>query len=172
MGPISLTTSIDASRDRVFDFICDLSIRPSWTDHFAGDYRLERLEPRGVGAAARFRVAAPGGIEYRETVIAEAERPHLIAEHGRGGGMDRTQVRATWELTEGPGGVTDVQLTFLTKPGTLPARIAEIPLAGRWWRRNWSRALRRMRELIESGEEPQDRIVVAGADRLPAGTSG
>jgi hypothetical protein len=104
-----------------------------------------------------------------ETVIAEAERPHLVVEHGRGGRMDGTQVRAVWELTEGPGGVTEVQLTFWTKPGSLLARISEKPLAGRWWRRNWKRALRDMRELIESGEEPQSRVGVAGADRLAVG---
>jgi uncharacterized protein YndB with AHSA1/START domain len=169
MGPLSLTTSVDASRDRVFDFLCDLSIRPSWTGHFAGDFRLERLEPKGVGAAARFRVDAPGGILYMETVIAEAERPHLVVEHGRGGRMDRTQVRAVWELEEGAGGVTEVQLTFWTKPGTPLDRAGEILLAGRWWRRNWKRALRNMRELIESGEEPQGRVTVAGAQRLPTG---
>lgn len=172
MGPISLTTSVDASRERVFDFICDLSVRPSWTGHFASDYRLERLQPRGEGAAARFWVDAPGGIRYMETVIAEAEIPHLIVENGRGGRLDRIRVRTNWELTEGAGGVTDVQLTFWTEPGSPLDRIAEIPLARRWWKRNWSRALRRLREVVESGEEPEGRIRVAGADRLPAGAEG
>jgi uncharacterized protein YndB with AHSA1/START domain len=169
MRPLSLNTDIDATRDRVFDFICDLSLRPSWTGHFATDYRLARVEPSGVGAAARFWVDAPGGIRYMETVIAEAERPHLIAEHGRGGRLDGTRIRTIWELSETPGGVTEVQLTFWTEPGTPVGRIAEIPLAKRWWRRSWRRSLRSMRELIESGAEPQGRIGVGGGDRLPAG---
>jgi uncharacterized protein YndB with AHSA1/START domain len=169
MGPISLSTSIDASRDRVFDFISDLAIRPSWTDHFTADHRLERIEATGQGAAIRFCIDAPGGIRYMETVIAEAERPNLIVEHGRGGRLDRTKMRAIWELVEGAGGVTDVTLTFWTEPGSVLDRIGEIPFAGRWWRRNWSRALRRLRDLIESDEEPPGRIAVAGGDRLPAG---
>jgi uncharacterized protein YndB with AHSA1/START domain len=168
MGPITLTASVDAPRERVFDFVCDLSIRPSWIDHFATDYRLLRLEPQGEGAAARFWVDAPGGIRFMETVIAEAERPHLVVENGRGGRLDRIRARTNWELSEGAGGVTDVRLTFWTEPGTPLDRIAEFPLAKRWWKRNWSRALRRLREVIESGEEPEGRVRVAGADRLPA----
>ena len=59
MGPISLTTTIDAPRERVFDLIVDLARRPAWTDHFLSDYRLERIPPVGEGAAARFRIDAP-----------------------------------------------------------------------------------------------------------------
>lgn len=80
MGPISLTTTIDAPRERVFDLIVDLGRRPAWTDHFLSDYRLERIPPVGQGAAARFRIDAPGGITYMETVIAEAERPYRVVE--------------------------------------------------------------------------------------------
>ena len=61
VGPITITTSIDAPRERVFDFICDLATRPSWIDHFADDYRVERIPASGRGAAARFRVDAPAG---------------------------------------------------------------------------------------------------------------
>ena len=168
MGPLSLAITVDAPRERVFDFLCDLSIRPSWTGGFTSDHRLERIEAKGVGAAIRFWADAPGGIRYMESVIAETEPPHRVVEHGRGGRMDRTKVRAVWEISEGGAGVSEVQLTFWTEPGTLPGRIGELPLARRWWRRNWRRALRRMRDQIESGEEPASRIGVAGADRLPA----
>lgn len=163
MGPIALTTSIDAPRERVFDFICDLSARPGWIDHFAHDYRLERIPPRGQGAAARFRVHAPAGVRYMETVIAEVKRPHRIVEHGRGGRLDRLPIRMVWELREGP--TTTVTLTFWTEPANPIDRIRE---AGRtrWWRRRWARALRRMRELIETGAETP-RAEVAGGDRAP-----
>lgn len=172
MRPISLTATVDAPRERVFDFICDLSVRPAWTDHFASDFRLLRLEPRGEGAAARFWVDAPGGINFMETVVAEAERPHLVVENGRGGRLDRIRVRTNWELSEGAGGVTDVRLTFWTEPGNPIDRIAEMGLAKRWWKRNWKRALRRLSELVEAGQEPEGRVRVAGGDRLPAGLAG
>jgi uncharacterized protein YndB with AHSA1/START domain len=163
VGPISLTISIDAPRERVFDFICDLGIRESWIDHFASDYRLERIETRGVGAGARFRVDAPAGLRYMETVIAEVERPSLVVEHGKGGRLDRTAIRTVWELEEGP--TTTVKLTFWTSPPSAFDRVREVGRSG-WWKRRWGRALRRMREQIESGASVP-RTGVAGGDRLP-----
>jgi uncharacterized protein YndB with AHSA1/START domain len=167
VGPISLTISIDAPRERVFDFICDLGTRPSWTDRFASEYRLERVEARGQGAGARFRVDAPAGVRYMETVIAEAERPFRIVEHGRGGRLDRIPIRTVWELEEGP--TTTVRLTFWTSPPSAFDRVKELGRS-RWWKRRWSRALRRMREIIESGAAVE-RTEVAGGDRLPAAIS-
>jgi uncharacterized protein YndB with AHSA1/START domain len=164
VGPISLDTSIDAPRDRVFDFICDLAIRPSWIDHFASDYRLERIPARGRGAAARFRVDAPAGVRYMETVIAETDRPYRVVEHGRGGRLDRVPMRIVWELEEGP--TTRLTLTFWTSPASAFDRIRELGRTG-WWRRRWKRALRRMSEQIESGAVAP-RTGVAGADRVPA----
>src|SRR3954470_3116773 len=163
MGPISLTISIDAPRERVFDFICDLGIRESWIDHFASDYRLERIETRGVGAGARFRVDAPAGLRYMETVIAEVERPSLVVEHGKGGRLDRTAIRTVWELEEGP--TTTVKLTFWTSPPSAFDRVREVGRSG-WWKRRWGRALRRVREQIEAGAAAP-RAGVAGGDRLP-----
>jgi uncharacterized protein YndB with AHSA1/START domain len=162
MGPISLTTTIDAPRDRVFDLLCDLAARPAWTDHFVRDYRLERVSASGPGAAARFRVGAPGGITYMETVIAEADRPHRVLERGRGGRLDRIPIQTLWELKEGPGAVTTVILTFETEPGGIIDRARELGREG-WWRRRWRRALRRLQELIESGAEAPRAASVAGS---------
>jgi uncharacterized protein YndB with AHSA1/START domain len=163
VGPITVTTSIDAPRERVFDFICDLATRPSWIDHFASDYRLERIPAAGRGAAARFRVDAPAGVRYMETVIAEADPPYRVVEHGRGGRLDRISMRLVWELEAGP--TTTVTLTFWTTPPSAIDRIRELGRE-RWWRRRWGKALRRMREQIESGASAP-RIEVAGADRVP-----
>jgi hypothetical protein len=163
VGPISLTISIDAPRERVFDFICDLGIRESWIDHFASEFRLARIAAQGEGAAARFRVDAPAGVRYMETVIAEADRPFRVVEHGRGGRLDRMPIRTVWELEEGP--TTAVRLTFWTTPSSVFDRVRALGRT-RWWRRRWSKALRRMQELIESGASAP-RTEVAGADRLP-----
>ena len=165
MGPISLKTDVDAPREQVLDFISDLSARPSWTDHFTHEYRLERIPPQGTGAAARFRVNAPAGMRYLETVIAEVERPHRVVEHGRGGRLDRIPVRTVWELKEGP--VTQVQLTFWTAPTHPIDRVREFGRS-RWWRRRWSKALRRLREAVEGGPESVPRAQVAGADPQPS----
>jgi hypothetical protein len=163
VGPISLNISVDAPREGVFDFICDLSTRLSWIDHFASDYRLERVAASGKGAAARFRVDAPAGVRYMETVIAEAERPYRVVEHGRGGRLDRVPMRLVWELEEGP--TTNVTLIFWTTPASRFDRFRELGRT-RWWRRRWGTALRRMREQIESGAAAP-RTGVAGGDRVP-----
>jgi uncharacterized protein YndB with AHSA1/START domain len=163
VGPISLTISIDAPRERVFDFICDLGVRQSWIDHFASDFRLARISASGEGAAARFRVDAPAGVRYMETVIAEADRPFRIVEHGRGGRLDHIPIRTVWELEEGQ--TTTVTLTFWTSPPSVFDRVRELGRSG-WWKRRWSKALRRMQELIESGAAAP-RTEVAGGDRLP-----
>jgi uncharacterized protein YndB with AHSA1/START domain len=162
VGPISLTISIDAPRERIFDFICDLGARQSWID-FATEYRLVRVEARGPGAGARFRVDAPAGVTYMETVITEAERPYRIVEHGRGGRLDRIPIRTVWELEEGP--TTTVTLTFWTLPPSAFDKFREMGHT-RWWRRRWKKALRRLQEIIESGETVP-RAEVAGGDRLP-----
>jgi len=164
VGPISLDISVDAPRERVFDFLSDLGIRSAWIDHFASEYRLERIAARGQGAAARFRVDAPAGVRYMETVIAEADRPHRIVEHARGGRLDRLPLRIVWELEEGP--TTRVSLTFWTLPAGPFDRLKELGRE-RWWRRRWKRALVRMRDLVESGEAPRG-TGVAGGDRVPA----
>ena len=163
MGPITVTASIDAPRERVFDLICDLAARPSWIDHFASEYRVERIQAAGVGAAARFRVDAPAGVRYMETVIAEADRPYRVVEHARGGRFDRIPMRLVWELEAGP--TTTVTLTFWTTP---PSRFDQTRELGRerWWRRRWTKSLDRLRGLVESGASVP-RIEVAGADRVP-----
>jgi hypothetical protein len=164
VGPISLNSSIDAPRDHVFDFISDLAIRPGWMDHFVRDYRLERITATGRGAAARFRVDAPAGVRYMETVIAQADRPFRIVEHGRGGRLDRLPIRIVWELEGGP--TTNLTLTFWTTPTSAFDRVRELGRT-RWWRRRWKKALARMREQIESGVAPPH-TEVAGGDRIPA----
>ena len=164
MGPITVTTSIDAPRERIFDFICDLATRPSWVDHFASDYRVERIPASGRGAAARFRVDAPAGVRYMETVIAEADRPHQVVEHARGGRLDHIAMHLVWELEAGP--TTTVRLTFWTVPPSIFDRIRETGRE-RWWRRRWAKALTRMRDLIESGAQVP-RVEIAGGDRVPS----
>jgi uncharacterized protein YndB with AHSA1/START domain len=165
LRPITATELIDVPRERVFDLLVDLSLRPAFTDHLIGDYRLERLEPVGVGAAARFRLRP--GSEWMNTVIEAAERPHLIREHGRGGRSNRVGVFTVWELAEGASPQTcEATVTFWTEPANLSDRLRELG-SSRGLRRGWKRALRRLRAIAEDGSAV-DRVTVAGGDRLPA----
>ncbi len=163
LGPISVKTPIDAPRERVYELLCDLANRPAFTDHFMRDYRLQRLESSGVGAAARFQIAEPR--LWMETVIDEVSPPHQIHERGAGGRWDRIPITTSWELIEhGPSGC-EVTLRFWTGPSHPLDRLREKLGAERYYRRQWSIALSRLKQLIESGLPPT-RVVVAGAPRL------
>jgi hypothetical protein len=167
VGPVSVDTAIDASRERIAEAISDLAVRPAFCDHFLEDYHLARLPATGLGAAARFRVSPPLASTWMDTAVAELE-PHLIREHGRCGRSNRTPVFTAWELLEGAGGMTTVRLTFWTDPHNHADRARELLGAGRWYRRKWSRALLRLKDLLETGE-PLPRVEVAGGDRVASG---
>ena len=165
MGPISVTKAIDAPREQVFDFVCDLANRPAFTDHFLGDYRLERFESAGVGAAARMRITKTG--LWMETIIVETSRPYRIMERGKGGRLDRIPTLTAWELVEGPGAATsEVTARFGTEPTHPVDRIRELRWGERFYRRQWSTVLSRLKDVIESGR-PGDRVVIAGGAREP-----
>ena len=170
MGPVSATTTIDAPRERVHRLIGDLAFRPAFTDHFIDEFRLERLDSAGIGAAARFRVRDRG--LWVGTVIAESDPPHRLVERGTGGRFDRRAVFCVWELVESASRRgCEVTVTFVVEPAGPIDRLSDAlgHLRGgeRWYRRQWSTALARLRPLAESSAEPP-RLVVAGADRLVA----
>jgi uncharacterized protein YndB with AHSA1/START domain len=165
MGPLSVSRSIDTPRERVFDLLSDLGNRPAFTDHFMEQFRLERVESAGVGASARFRFTGPG--IWAETVIEEVSPPHRIFERGKGGRWDRIPMFTAWELVEGPGAEsTDITVTFWTDPSHPLDRWRERLGAERWYRRQWSVALRRLKDLIEE-DRPVLRVAIAGGDRPP-----
>jgi polyketide cyclase/dehydrase/lipid transport protein len=166
MDPISTTIAIDVPRERVFDLLTDLSLRPAFTDHFQHDYRLERLDPVGVGASARLRLGESAR-SWMDTVIDEVEPPHLIRERGSGGRANRIGVFTVWELAEGPSpDGCEVGATFWTEPSALFDKLREPFPSRRRLRRDWARALRRLRDLAESGRSAEP-VAVAGAERLP-----
>jgi len=166
MRPVSASILIDVPRERVFDLLIDLSARPAFTDHFMSEYRLARLEPVGVGASARFRVRETE--HWMDSVIDTAERPHLVREHGRGGRVNRVPVFTVWELAEGPAPSScELSVTFWTEPATMFDRLHELLGTSRRFRKDWKRALRRLREIAEDGTAVE-RVGIGGEDAIPA----
>ena len=107
MREVTVSTVISAPREQVFDYVCDLAARPSYTDHFMRDYRLARVDPVGVGAAARFLLKAPLAKEYAELQITEADRPRQIIEEirvGRRGATARCRLRVQRRGAQHAGG--------------------------------------------------------------------
>lgn len=165
MRPVSAKITIDASRERVFDLLCDLAGRPAFTDHFLTDFRLARVDPVGPGASARFRVGDSD--VWFDTVIEGVDRPHLVREHGRGGRSNRVPTVTVWELAEGPASGCELTLTFWTEPANPIDRVREMLGGARVIRRGWRRALTRLKRVVESDRQVQ-RIALAGGDRLPS----
>lgn len=165
MGPISQEIEIDASRERVFEFLMDMSIRPSWMGKLAADYRLERVDPRGIGAAARFKPGGPG-VQYMDSSIVEADFPEKIVERGEGGLRNKATVNTVWELIPEAGEVTTVRVTFWTEQHLRLGKMSERGRSG-WWKKRWRSALKGLREAIESGEIDTAPVQVAGTNRIP-----
>jgi uncharacterized protein YndB with AHSA1/START domain len=163
MGPISAETTIDAPRERVWAMLVDLANRPAFCDHFQHEFRLERLESAGVGAAARFRVEAPRMKMWMDTVVEEVDEPQQLFERGRGGRLDRIPIFTVWELAEGAGRTTEARVTFWTEPSHPLDRMRERGRPRRWFRRQFARGLERLKELTET-EAAFEPVGVAGVD--------
>jgi uncharacterized protein YndB with AHSA1/START domain len=170
MGPVSAEIEIDVPRRRAFEAIADLSLRPAFTDHFLTDFHLTRIESTGAGAGARFRIAVRPRRIWMDTTIAESDEPHRLVEHGRGGRLNRIPSTTLWELTEGPGALTKVRVSYWTEPSNPIDRALEL-LSGASipYERRWREALRRLREQLESGELDSHRLALAGGNRHATG---
>jgi Polyketide cyclase / dehydrase and lipid transport len=169
MGPALAAIEIDLPRQPVFDRIADLSARPAFTDHFLSGFHLTRIDSSGVGAGARFHhdIALLG--IWMDTTIVDAEPPQRILERGSGGRGNRIAATTVWELTEGPGSLTRVRLSFWTEPSNTLARARELlGAAAPRYERRWATALRRLRDQLESGASPE-RLGVAGGSRSAIG---
>jgi len=165
MGPVSAEIEIDAPRERAFATIGDLAKRPSFTDHFIADFHLTRIESRGIGAGARFRVALPLRSVWMDTVIAELEQPHKIVERGHGGRSNRIPVTTVWELLEGSGSLIRVRVSHWTEPSSpLDKALESVTGAALWQQRGWGEALRRLRDQLESEAPSGQSIAVAGGN--------
>jgi uncharacterized protein YndB with AHSA1/START domain len=169
MGPVSAEIEIDAPRERVFATLLDLSARSSFTDHFLTDQHLTRIDPVGVGAGSRFCVKGPLRKVWMDTTIVSTEQPFRIIEEGEAGRGNRIRSHIVWELTDAPGSLTCVRVSHWTEP-TAVDRVLEILSGGSFWlERGWRRALRRLRDGIESDRPAVERIAVAGGNRYATG---
>jgi uncharacterized protein YndB with AHSA1/START domain len=165
MGPVSAEIEIDASRERVFEALSDLSRRSAFTDHFLTDFHLTRIDSRGIGAGARFRVSQPLRSVWMDTAIAELEAPYRIVERGCGGRANRIPVGTAWELTQAGGALTRVRVSHWTAPSNPVDRAVEaLSGAAGAQGRAWREALRRLRDQVESAAAAEPPVAVAGGN--------
>jgi len=162
MRQVTVGTVISAPRERVFDYVADISLRPSYCDHYLKDFRLARVNPVGVGAAASFLLDAPVFSDRGEIAIVVTNRPRQIAEEGRVGRRGRSRTVAIYDfIREGPQ-TTRVELTTFSDPTTFVDRFKQ-RRAHRWVRRQTKKSLERLRRIFEEpqGAEPVRASVAA-----------
>jgi uncharacterized protein YndB with AHSA1/START domain len=165
---VKVETHISAPREEIFDFVTDLAARPAYADHFLHDYRLARVDPVGVGAAARFKLKAPMAKQFAELRIARVDRPRQIVEEMRVGRRGRVRSVAVYDFTQESPNQTRVELTTYSEPATHVDRFREIGAAG-WVRRRTKKALERLRAIFEEPrDEPLKRASIAGYEAAKA----
>jgi uncharacterized protein YndB with AHSA1/START domain len=161
MRPATVDCVIDTPRERVFDYLADIANHAEFTDHFLKDFRLERVNSRGVGAAARFRIAGGLGSLWAEGVLTELDRPYRIVVEGQAGRIGRIKIRGEFRLTPHDHDMTRVEFTFSSEPGTRIDRLREA-LGGRLWlKQQWRSAMRRLRFILEEGEPSAHAVRIA-----------
>jgi uncharacterized protein YndB with AHSA1/START domain len=162
MDPVTVSTIISAPREQVFDYLQDIANHSEFTDHFIVDWHLTRVDSVGRGAGARFRVKAPGNrFSWGDATFVEVQRPHRIVEAGRTGKNNRIRTLGVYDLAPAASGTTRVRFTLETMPATLSDRLLESLGARGWLKRKNGRAMRRLRSIIERGEDRGSRVTVA-----------
>jgi len=162
VDPVTVSTVISAPREQVFDYLQDIANHGEFTDHYLVDWHLTRIDSVGRGAGARFRVKAPGNrFSWADVTFVEVARPYRIVEAGRTGKNNRIRTLGTYELALGASGTTRVRFTLETVPATLSDRLMEAFGARGWTKRKNTRAMRRLRAIIERGEGRGHRVTVA-----------
>ncbi len=84
VDPFTVSTNISLSREQVFDYLADIANHAEFTDHYLVDWHLTRIDSRGEGAGARFRIKAPlARFAWADFTLAELQPPFKIVERGR-----------------------------------------------------------------------------------------
>jgi uncharacterized protein YndB with AHSA1/START domain len=152
MRPVTVSRTVDAPRERVFEYLSDIANHPEFSDHYLREFRLERLDSRGLGAAARYRLDFPLGKQWGDAAITELEAPHLVVLEGRLGRIGRIRTRAEYRLTAADHHMTRIEYRFETEPASLIDRLKEALGMRGWLRRAGRRALGRLAHVLEEGE--------------------
>ena len=163
MEPVTVSVTISRPREEVFAYLVDLANHPEFTDHYLVDWRMTRVETAGQGAGGRFRYTAPlQRFDWADVTFIDVDAPRRIVQAGRGGKYNRTRLRSVYELERGSGGTTRVSLTVETRPGNLGDRLVEAMGQRGWFKRKSTKALRRLRSILEDGEGRGRRATIAG----------
>lgn len=163
MDPFTVSTTISRPREEVFEYLADIANHAEFTDHYLVDWHLTREDPYGKGAGARFKIKAPlARFNWADVTFADVQPPYKIVEQGRWGKYNRIRTLGTYTLSPGPSGTTKVEYTLETLPVMPSDRLMEAFGGRAWSRHQASRAMRRLRSILEDNRDRGKRATVAG----------
>lgn len=162
MEPFTVTTTIGRPREEVFEYLSDFANHAEFWDHYWVEWRLLREDSYGAGAGARFRIKAPmNRFSWGDMTLAEITAPYRIVTHGRSGKFNRIRMLGVYTLSVGAGGTTNVEYSFETEPSLPTDKLLEALGGAFWVRRQVTRAIRRLRVVLEEGRDRGRRPSVA-----------
>lgn len=169
MDALRTEVTIERPAAEIYDYLLDIANHPEFCDHFLVDWHLTREDTRGIGAGGRFKVVGRDRFAWGELTIVEAERPRSLVARGRGGRFNRIRTVYVWTLVpSATGTTTDVSLEVQRDAIAPFDRFRDLLGGRRADRRNWRRALGRLKAIVETGERRGERATLSGGPRKPA----
>lgn len=167
MRAVTAKISIDRSADAIYGYLLDVASRPEFAGDMFLDFRLARVESRGVGAASRFRLGRRARDRFAGTTVVEAVPGAMIREEGSTGRGGRVPLVFEYLLEAADGAPTKLTFTFATAPLKPIDRIREFGMRRKLQGRA-RRAVRRLRDILEEAPHAArgDRPTVGGASRF------
>ncbi|MCB0869729.1 MAG: SRPBCC family protein [Solirubrobacterales bacterium] len=169
MGPVYAELDIDAPREEIFEYLMDFDSRPYLYGDSVRNFRLLRLDSRGVGAGARWQFKRKKA--WADSAIVAADPPRRISERGATGSYNKNLTGTEWEMEETSTGVTRVRITFWIVPSGFSKVHNRLTGGARWHRRRLAKAGQRLRDAVESGRAEKVEVPVAGGNRHATGVA-
>lgn len=166
MDPVTSHVVISRPPEEVFEYLADVANHPEFLDHFTHGWRVTREDTYGRGAGARYAVRQPlNRYPFVDYTVIEFERPRRIVLAGRAGKYNRIRALTQIELEPAAGTGTRVTVSYETQRKLFSDRLFD----GRgFYKRNWRKALRRLRDILEEDRGRGARATIAGGPRKPA----
>lgn len=167
MDPVTSSVTISRPPAEVFGYLIDIANLPEFCDHFTEDWRLTREDSYGRGAGARFAVKQRfNRFAWHDLSYIEVHEGRQIVMAGRAGKYNRIRVLLTLDVDPVESGrASKVTLTYETQPKLPSDRLFE---RRGFFKRGWSKALRRLQGVLEEDRGRGRRASVAGGPRKPA----
>lgn len=157
--------TIDRPPEEIYEYLLDIGSRTEFAPDLFREFHLTRVEPKGVGAGARYRLHRKLRDRRAGSTITQAVSGQRILEEGSTGRGGRVGMAIEFLLEEQSGGATKVTWILETYPLNPTDRLREFG-ERRQIQRRMKRGIKRLRGILEGapGAVRGDRPTVAGLD--------